>query len=372
MPERLSTFGVRGFRALDHLDIKGLGAVNLFVGKNNTGKTTLLEAIRIYLSSDPRLRIYNLLTSREEFRSSRKIRAAGLSLAEAGGSVSFEALFSGRPDIEQRPEFHLGPFPDDKVNGLTVKLLWLRREEVSEELGVRYHIVEDASDNSDLLPGLSMRISGKMILAPLDRSTRVLVRRRLQSEFDQDVVYLPSSGMTMREIGETWDTIALTDEEDDVVNALKIIAPDLDKIVLVQSPQENSQRMLMAKLSSFAQPVPFKSLGEGTIHLLSLVLAMIQARNGVVLLDEVENGIHYSVQKSMWDLILNQAKSLNVQVFATTHSWDCVTGFQAAAASDAERNARLFRLERHDDQIKAVGFTAEEVAVATSEGIEIR
>ena len=372
MPERLSTFGVRGFRALNHLDIEGLGAVNLFVGKNNTGKTTLLEAIRIYLSSDPRLRIYNLLTSREEFRSSRKIRASGLSSAETGGSVSFEALFSGRPDIERRPEFHLGPFPDREANGLTVKLVWLRREDVSEELGVRYHIAEDATDNSDLLPGLSMRISGKMVLAPLDRLTRVLVRRRLQSEFDQDVVYLPSSGMTMREIGETWDTIALTDEEDDVVSALKIIAPELEKIVLVQSPQEINQRMLMAKLSSFPQPVPFKSLGEGTVHLLSLVLAMIQARNGVVLLDEVENGVHYSVQQSMWSLILNQAKSLNVQVFATTHSWDCVIGFQAAASQYAERNARLFRLERHGDQIKAVGFTAEEVSVATSEGIEIR
>lgn len=214
--------------------------------------------------------------------------------------------------------------------------------------------------------------AGKVILGPLDRLSRVLLRRRINNDYDQDVVYLPSIGMTMREIGETWDTIALTDEEDDVVRALKIIAPELEKIVLIQSPQQTTERMLMAKLSTFSHPVPFKSLGEGTVHLLSLVLAMIQARNGVVLFDEIENGVHYSVQESMWKLIMIQSAKLNVQVFATTHSWDCVGGFQSAAVRCPALTVRLFRLEQEGDGIKVVGFSPEEVGIAKDEGIEIR
>lgn len=123
MPEKLVSFGVRGFRVLNHLDITGLGSVNLFVGKNNTGKTTVLEALRVFFSADPRLRIFNLLAAREEFSLSRKVRVSGFNQADLGPAVSFEALFSGRPDLISTPEFSLGPLPDPAKGGLTVRFV---------------------------------------------------------------------------------------------------------------------------------------------------------------------------------------------------------------------------------------------------------
>ena len=372
MSAKLNSFGVRGFRALKSLNIEALGSVNLFVGKNNTGKTTVLEALRIYLSSDPRLRIFNLLTVREEFNFPRRIRTSGLSLGDNTAALSFEALFSGRQEIGLNSEFRFGEIGELPDHGLAVKFAWLRREEANEEYGVRYHLVENIEGYQDVIPGYVVTLGEKSLIGPLDRFGRVIARRRLSTESDSDVVYVPSSGMTMREIGETWDTIALTDDEDEVVKALKIIAPDLDKIVLIQSPQEVNQRMLMAKMSTFANPVPFRSLGEGTVHLLSIVLAMIQARNGTVLLDEIENGVHYSVQSSMWKLIIQQSIKLNVQVFATTHSSDCVRGLQEASLGHSVATSKLFRLEKEDDDVKVVEFSTEELEIAQMESIEIR
>jgi AAA15 family ATPase/GTPase len=127
----------------------------------------------------------------------------------------------------------------------------------------------------------------------------------------------------------------------------------------------------MVKLAEFSEPVPFKSLGEGVNHLLSISLALVKARNGVLLVDEVENGIHYSVQPVLWRMIFKQAQRWKIQVFSTTHSWDCVEGFQIAANDFAGRGS-LYRLERRDAEIRAVRFAPREIEIARRESIEVR
>ena len=372
MQTKLHSFAVRGFRALSSLDLDSLGSINLLVGKNNTGKTTVLEALRIYFSSDPRLRIFNLLNSREEFTRSRRTSGIRSSNTDPGFVMSFDALFTGRQELTVGQEFHLGPMGDEEGQ-LKVGFVWITRDESAEEYEpARYHVLEDPDSNTEAVPGYIVVRDGRTILGPLDRFTAIMSRRQLRLNLDEDVVYLPSNGMTMREIGEIWDLIALTDEEDEVVRGLRIIAPEIEKLVLIQSPQEATQRMLMAKLSSFTTPVPFKSLGEGTVHFLSLILALIQAKNGVALLDEVENGVHHSVQDVMWKLIMEQASKLNVQVFATTHSQDCVNGFESASKYCPDVSAKVIRLERRVDGIGIVDFSPDELTLARDAGIEIR
>ncbi len=69
-------------------------------------------------------------------------------------------------------------------------------------------------------------------------------------------------------------------------------------------------------------------------RLLGVALALVNASDGVLLIDEIESGLHYTVQADMWRLIFRVAHRLNVQVFATTHSWDCIEAFQKAALED--------------------------------------
>jgi len=120
------------------------------------------------------------------------------------------------------------------------------------------------------------------------------------------------------------------------------------------------------------EPLPLGSLGNGMLRVLSIALALANAKDGMVLIDEVENGIHYTVQHELWNLIFRLARQLNIQVFATTHNWDCIEAFQKAAEEDKQEEGMLIRLSLKKNEVGATLFSEEELHVATREGIEVR
>jgi predicted ATP-dependent endonuclease of OLD family len=91
-----------------------------------------------------------------------------------------------------------------------------------------------------------------------------------------------------------------------------------------------------------------RTFGDGVNRLFGVILSLCNARNGVLLVDEIENGLHYSVQTEIWRTIFRLANTLNVQVFATSHSWDCVRAFQEAA-SESPQDGVLVRLSKVDN-----------------------
>ncbi len=130
----------------------------------------------------------------------------------------------------------------------------------------------------------------------------------------------------------------------------------------------------MVKLGRFNAPVSLKSLGDGAYRLFTLALVLSNAEDGILLVDEIENGIHYSALPDVWRLIFQTARRLNVQVFATTHSWDCIEAFQKAASEDDDPNSGvLVRLQNDDSgDVTATVFDERRLAFATRDGIEVR
>ena len=86
--------------------------------------------------------------------------------------------------------------------------------------------------------------------------------------------------------------------------------------------------------------MPLRSLGDGAVRLFGVALALANSQGGFLLIDEAENGIHHTIQRDFWRMVLLTAQANNVQVFATTHSWDCVVGFAQAAVEDGRRGGR--------------------------------
>ena len=107
-------------------------------------------------------------------------------------------------------------------------------------------------------------------------------------------------------------------------------------------------------------------------RMLGIALALVNAKDGMLLIDEVDTGLHYSVLPDLWKLIFEVAHRLNVQVFATSHSWDCIQAFQQAADANKDEEGMLIRLENRKDSIRAVTFDEEELAVVAREQIEVR
>lgn len=379
---KIPSLKIEGFRAFESLVIRDLSDVNLLVGRNNVGKTSVLEALQLYFSQGERQRYPDLLVARSEY-SLKRMRDA---LPNDYPPLAFEALFFGRPKLpDSKPVFRIGPVDPTSAPTLEVSFAWLREVREDAEGVTRVQLVEVPTDYEllDLLPGLQIRFGERHLLVLLSRLDRAAsLRGRLRDsplgDTSDALVFLPSTGLDRTEIGRIWDTVALTEDEDEVIRALRVVSNLIEKLVLVQSPASRlsertaPDRIMMVKLAHFQDPVPFMSLGEGINHFLGIFLALIKARGGVILIDEVENGIHYSVQPALWKLIFKQAAAWNIQVFATTHSWDCVEGFQIAASDQSRVSASLFRLESRDGKIEAIPFSPEEVEIARRESIEVR
>ena len=113
------------------------------------------------------------------------------------------------------------------------------------------------------------------------------------------------------------------------------------------------------------------------LRVLQLALKLFAAKGGLLLIDEFENGLHYSVQEKEWGLLFEVAERHNIQIFATTHSWDCIESFTKVAVARTETDGVLFRLGRSvrtSDQGRVIATVFDEAALQniTQQDVEVR
>lgn len=377
-PLILESLEIRQFRAFRHLSAERLGRVNLIVGKNNIGKTCLLEALSLYASRGSLLLMQRLLEARDE---GSHLPARSVEDAE---DQSVRYLFCGRNDLMEQPApIQIGPVnsPDDT---LSIAVVWFT-EHIDEDGRRRLSLLQpETYDTVDIpIPGLAIRIGAQLILNyPLDRDIRSVRHvMRPEPKFKEiDCIFISANGLSRTRIDQLWDSIALTDLEQDVLASLHIIAPQVERVTLVGSQERGKERISreripMVRIAGLGDPLPLRSLGEGMNRLFGVALALVNAQGGMLLIDEVESGLHYSAQSDLWCLIFQVARRLNVQVFATTHSWDCIEAFQQAVQEDGQGEGLLISLRDKEDepgQVAAVLFDEQELAVVTREQIEVR
>jgi len=190
--------------------------------------------------------------------------------------------------------------------------------------------------------------------------------------------FIPAGGLHKMEIGGLWDNIALSDLEEDVLAALRIIAPKIDRLTVIGDQEIRTptgrrlERIPIVRTAGNGIPLPIRSLGEGMNRMLGLALALANSKEGLMLVDEIDSGLHYSVQTDTWRLLFQMAHRLNAQVFATTHSWDCIEAFQKAAQEAPNEEAMLIRLGQQKEGIVSTLFDKQELAIAAREQIEVR
>lgn len=182
------------------------------------------------------------------------------------------------------------------------------------------------------------------------------------------------NGLSKWEVSKLWDDIALSDLEKEVLVALRIIAPGVERLNLIADPNPASpgERIPIMRVQGIEEPLPLSNLGDGMQRMLGIALALVNAKDGILLIDEIENGLHYSVLPSLWQIIFQLAQHLNIQVFATSHSRDSIEAFQRIAVKDIQTEGMLIRLENKKDEIVATLFDERELSIATREHIEVR
>jgi len=156
-----------------------------------------------------------------------------------------------------------------------------------------------------------------------------------------------------------------------VVDALRIIEPRLERIAFLGDDRRYMQSILL-KLSDSEQRLPIGSAGDGLKRLLALALHLIPAQGGCLLVDEIDTGLHYSVMADMWRLVIETAGRLDVQVFATTHSLDCVLALAwvREKLSVGPSDVALHRIEKGLE--RTIAYTPDEIVTAARHNLELR
>jgi AAA15 family ATPase/GTPase len=208
-----------------------------------------------------------------------------------------------------------------------------------------------------------------------------MLYERQEAEFKYTWQVVSTTNMPNRKLAALWDLTSLTDLESEVIAALRLIDERVSGVAFVEDvsrgnasnfrDREIDNRIPLVKIKGIDEPLPLKSMGDSITRLFHVIVALVNARNGLLLIDEFENGLHWSVQPKVWNIVFQLSERLNVQVFATTHSRDCIEGFDSTWNKYPELGT-FFRLDAKDTFIKATEYTSETLTDAIDMDVEVR
>lgn len=378
MPELTSNGGklhlpdlyIKGFGGIKELSISRLGRVTLVAGENAVGKTTLLDAIRVYAARGGYDVVADILQRREEY-----IEAEDED-SEKVLTPNWDAIFYGR-NISENSVLSVGPL--DKAQQLRIRLLRIAdlHRNALEELEIRSPRFFLDSDPQIFEVSLAKKQEYIPMFDRRRTSMSYRYRRSVKNPLGEILCESLGPGLPANaRLARFWDKIALTDNETKIISALNLIFKGkAERATMIgddRGVRYSYGRRAVVKVSGEDQPVPLKSLGDGATRLFGLALALANSQDGFLLIDEVENGIHHSRQPDFWTTVLQTAQANNVQVLVTTHGWDCVAGFAQAATDVDEVDVALVRLERDGDTVRAVEYSERNLKAAARSGIEVR
>jgi AAA15 family ATPase/GTPase len=413
----LQNLRIENFRLFKNLEFERLGRINLLVGRNNAGKSTVLEALQIYATvGSPKL-LQELLESHDEIgplwfegffpdNSSPKEKKTTISIGSTDPGDYLTMKYTYFIFEDPSTSDHEG---DEK--SLLRRLLQRRKMEVDYQDVSKYDGVRQALK----IEARNSRLNQDMVRNQLNPPGvfNVWVDYRTFDENDYEVgdnwleehnvsipySYVPTHLLPNSVLKVMWNEISATSSSKRVIEALRIIEPKVEGLTF--KPVKRVKKNSIEKIEEVPfinigndQLVPLKKSGEGMSRLLQLVLSMLDAKGGFLFIDEFENGLHYSIQPAVWwKLIMELATELDVQVFATTHSWDCVKSlplaFEAFQEEQASKTASetttvpepteffLFRLGRSvrvrdEGQVIATEYNSEKLSRITQAELEVR
>ena len=372
----LSFVEVENFRLFEHYRLAGLSRVNLLVGENNCGKSSLLEAAH-FLASGGDLRVLlayagnrgeTAVLSDEEtidpvvshwFSGHRIDPGNEVVVRGDGGCDEIRVLIENAYEADFRSSY-----PTENPN------------QIAEMLdGIQSDVAISLSGGVNGPDGIVLPIAGN---GTISRSASFHYRRAIRRENGTvlPILSIPSSSLGPDEISGMWDSAVMAGVESAVVAALGILEPRLTNLFFLPGSAKYRRRGgppdVLLELEGENQRIPLGSSGDGMRRLLTIALALVQSRGGLLLVDEIDAGFHYSIMAKMWHLVIESASRAKTQVFATTHSSDCVRGLARFCREHPALREEVSLQKISRELEESVALDAERIMLAAEQGMEVR
>lgn len=337
----IESIEIKNFRCFKDTKIAKFGLVNLFGGMNNAGKTALLEALYLTASPTPSSLLFLHSAIRREDSKFGKERPENV----------WDNLF----------------FQQDKKEKITLQCIDDEKSRISvtitcdEKANELLTIFENADEemNTSYTASLSSINTTKSILQfdwnnGFENSEFILIASKsgIATGVNKDEPhkneinkshFIPSS---MRQsnyhLATEYEKARFDKKADSLLKAFKIIDNTIEKIEVfaIGSPvlylqRENGERM------------PITLFGDAMNKLADIILKIVNNSKGVILIDEIENGIHYTAQAELWEMLFKLAIAYETQIFATTHSSEMIKAF-AKVAQEFSDKAAYFEMAKSE------------------------
>ena len=351
---------INGFRGIKHLQIDDFQQINLFVGKNNCGKTTILEGIFLLMGATNA----GLPVKINSFRGFNIID-------EKSWRLNFNKL-----DADSTIEI----FGELKNPNEKRKLL-IKPSTKPVATIIKNTIDKETIDIKDIYSGLSPDMDGLILEYSLQKGASKKLKKittTIKKEDQEIKVELPkdhkehlkgvfiNAKTVLGDIVKRYSDIQIRKQSNKIITVLREIEPSLDSLSL------GADEIIYCDIG-LNRLMPINVMGDGILRVFSIISAISDMENGIILIDEIENGLHYSSQEILWNAIFKFAKEFNVQVFATTHSMECIKAFSSSYSQIVQNNnVRLYRIERKDDDFKVVSYDLETLVASLDSDWEVR
>ena len=375
-----TAFRINNFRCFKELTVEGLTRVNLIAGRNNAGKTALLEAFWLHsgpnlpdlgtrlqafrgvLNADPAHLLYDLFY---DFNPGSSVTLVGegdwgkrslkITSQPSNFSNGEETDFSFSDVLPSYPPGLPQPDTSD-ISSSVISLEYVDENEHKHSSFGR--LVQSRGPVINLGPNMQMGMAAQGMASKQaklpKRPSSIFMSARHRNEPQEDVV----------RFGE----VELAGYSDRIVGCLKRVDPSINRLVTIAAPPAP---MIYADVG-MSRPIPIGFLGDAVGRLLSMALAFYSTQDGMILIDEIENGLHHSTLVEVWKDLLWLSHEFNVQVLATTHNLECMTAARDAFAMSGSQELSFCRLSRKEKVIVATNYPFDTLDFALDQEAEIR
>lgn len=358
----LNFFKLDGFRSFHNYSLNDLARVNLIVGKNNSGKTSLLEALQLYLSkgSIPALTSGGLARGEIQLtpNSNQKTK------------VDLAQLFAGR-NLKIGSQFTL----DGDSGPLRVSVRALAQEDwqavnqfASKGRGQEFLVADKALMKISITGPKGTGHKRNFIILDPDGK----ISFALTDTDPKEVIPLVRAMTTKGAVPsvQLWADAVQRGTEGRIIELLRIIEPKLENLFFFEVTDE--EPLVLVGIENEAKRFPLGSFGDGMKRLLDFALRMERASGRALLIDEIDSGLHYSIIGDIWKFITAAAVQLDIQIFATTHSLDCIRGLAHLCENYPALGAEVSLQKISPNLEKSVSFGPAEIIAVAQQEIEVR
>ncbi len=338
---------INRFRSIKNLEISNIGQFNLLIGKNNCGKSTVLEAMYM-AAGTPLLPLYAINLCRDN--NTQTIQNEG-----------FVTLFN---DFDIEKPVSVKYSDKDYLREITVSAVKVDRipqlimQGVPQELSrIGYYEISVKSNSFSKPYLVRYNQNGDTSESYVFSDTEI---KKLNDDKSIRPVQIINTSWQNSNIVDYIDNLVVNKQKDELIRNLQKIDERIRDI------QIGNNNFIYIDIG-LSKLMPIQFIGLGARKFITIASIVSSQKDGVLLIDEFENGLHYETMDILWKAIVSMCRERNIQLFATTHSYECIESFV-----NATPDGNVYRIERKDDEHKAVRYNSEEAIAFINKRWEMR